>query len=261
MPDVTSTGRLAGKVVLITGSARGIGAAMARLFAAEGAAVAVTDILDELGEEMVATVVAAGGRALYEHLDVTSEPDWRRAIVRTERELGALDILVSNAFAYGAGQNQTTVGDMTPEQWRAGIEVNLTGPFLGLHAVLPGMRSRGRGTIVAIASAAGPDAALPGAPDYHAAKGGTAALIRNLVVSHAHEGIRANTLMVGATRTPILREEWVEDFARGWPIPRIAEPEEIAQAALFMASDESSYVTGANLYVDGGSTLPIAPMT
>lgn len=253
-------GRLEGKTALITGSARGIGAAIAQMYAAQGAAVLVSDILDELGADVAEQIAAQGGRAIYEHLDVTSEEDWERAVQRCERELGPIDVYVSNAFSYGAGQNQTLAADMTPAQFREGIEVNLIGPFLGLHALLPRMRNRGSGTIVAIASAAGPDACLPGAPDYHAAKGGTAALMRNVVVSHGHDGIRANSIMAGATRTPILREEWVEDFARGWPIPRIAEPDEIAWAAVFLASDESSYVTGANLYVDGGSILPISPL-
>lgn len=252
--------RLAGKVALVTGSARGIGASIARLFAGEGAAVLVTDILDDLGRETTAAIVASGGRAVYTSLDVTSEEQWAAAVRTCEEQLGPIDVLVSNAFSYGSGENRTLVGDMTPAQFRAGLEVNLVGPYLGLYAVLPGMRERGAGTVVAIASAAGPDAALPGAPDYHAAKAGTAALIRNLVVSHGHGGIRANTILAGATRTPILRTEAVEQFARGWPIPRIAEPDEIAWAAVFLASDESSYVTGANLYVDGGSVLPIAPL-
>jgi NAD(P)-dependent dehydrogenase (short-subunit alcohol dehydrogenase family) len=253
-------GRLADKVVIITGAARGIGASIATIFAGEGASVLVTDILDDLGSAVAEEISAAGGRAVYQHLDVRREQDWSTAVDCCEQRLGPIDVLVSNAFSYGAGQNRTLAGDMSPAQWREGLEVNLTGPFLGLHAVLPGMRARGRGTIVAIASAAGPDAALPGAPDYHAAKAGTAGLIRNVVVSHGHEGIRANTIMAGATRTPILREEEVREIARGWPIPRIAEPHEIAWAAVFLASDESSYVTGANLYVDGGSTLPIAPL-
>jgi NAD(P)-dependent dehydrogenase (short-subunit alcohol dehydrogenase family) len=260
MPGSLNGGRLDGKTALITGSARGIGAAIAQMFAAQGAAVLVSDILDDLGADVAGQITAQGGRAIYERLDVTSEEDWTRAVQRGERELGPIDVYVSNAFSYGAGQNQTLAGDMTPAQFREGIEVNLIGPFLGLHALLPGMLSRRNGTIVAIASAAGPDACLPGAPDYHAAKGGTVALMRNVVVSHGHDGIRANSIMAGATRTQILREEWVEDFARGWPIPRIAEPDEIAWAAVFLASDESSYVTGANLYVDGGSILPIAPL-
>jgi NAD(P)-dependent dehydrogenase (short-subunit alcohol dehydrogenase family) len=253
-------GRLEGKVVLITGAARGIGAAMARLFAAEGAAVFLTDIDDELGRETTAAIAAAGDRAIYEHLDVRSEEDWRAAVAICEKELGEVDVYVSNAMGYGAEGNWVKVGELTPREWRDGIDLNLTGFFLGLHALLPSMLRRGKGTVVALASAAGPDAALPGAPEYHAAKSGVAGTIRNLVVSHGQEGIRANTLMVGATRTPVLREEWVENFAKGWPIPRIAEPEEIAAAALFLASDESSYVTGANLYADGGSTLPIAPL-
>jgi 3alpha(or 20beta)-hydroxysteroid dehydrogenase len=259
MPATTGT-RLKGKVALVTGSARGIGASIARLFAGEGASVMVTDILDDLGRETTDAIVADKGRAVYQSLDVTSERDWTDAVAVCEQTLGPIDVLVSNAFSYGSGEGRTLVGDMSPSQFRTGLEVNLMGPYLGLHAVLPGMLARGGGTIVAIAAAAGPDAALPGAPDSHAAKAGTAALMRNLVVSRGHQGIRANTIMAGATRTAILRTELVEEVARGWPIPRIAEPDEIAWAAVFLASDESSYVTGVNLYVDGGSVLPIVPI-
>jgi 3alpha(or 20beta)-hydroxysteroid dehydrogenase len=253
-------GRLAGKVALITGSARGIGAEMARSFAGEGASVLVTDILDELGTETATAIAATGARALYQHLDVTAEDDWKLALERCERELGPIDVFVSNAFSYGA-DNSTKFTEMTLEQWRRGIEVNLTGPFLGARAVLPGMCERGRGSIIAIASVSGILQAFPKNPDYQAAKAGTAALMRNICVAYGQQGVRANTLLLSATRSPILPLKWAEQFMSGWPTPRPAEAEEVAMVALFLASDESSYINGVALPIDGGSVLPIAPPT
>jgi 3alpha(or 20beta)-hydroxysteroid dehydrogenase len=172
-------GRLAGKVALITGSARGVGAEIARKFADEGASVLVTDILDELGAQTSNAIAATGARAVYQHLDVTEEDDWRIGVELCERELGPIDVFVSNAFSYGA-DNSTKFTEMTLDQWQRGIDVNLTGPFLGVRAVLPGMCDRGRGSIIAIASVSGTMQAFPKNPDYQAAKAGTAALMRNL---------------------------------------------------------------------------------
>jgi 3alpha(or 20beta)-hydroxysteroid dehydrogenase len=253
-------GRLAGKVALITGSARGVGAEMARTFAQEGASVLVTDILDDLGAETAGAIAATGARCLYQHLDVTSEDDWQIGLQRCERELGPIDVFVSNAFSYGA-DNSTTFTEMTLEQWRRGIDVNLTGPFLGVRAVLPGMCERGRGSIIAIASVSGIIQAFPKNPDYQAAKAGTAALMRNVCVAYGQAGVRANTLLLSATRSPILPLKWAQQFMGGWPTPRPAEAEEVAMVAVFLASDESSYINGVSLPVDGGSVLPIAPAT
>jgi 3alpha(or 20beta)-hydroxysteroid dehydrogenase len=246
-------GRLTGKTALITGSARGVGAAIARAYAAAGAAVMVTDILDELGTETAREIAALGfGAAVYQHLDVTVESDWE--------ELGPLDVFVSNAFSYGA-DNSTQFVDMSLTQWRQGIEVNLTGPFLGTRAVLPGMIERGGGSIVAIASVSGTIQAFPKNPDYQAAKAGTAALMRNVCVAYGQAGVRANTMLLSATKSPILPVKWAQQFMGGWPTPRPAEPEEVAAVAVFLASDESSYVNGTAIPIDGGSVLPIAPST
>jgi 3alpha(or 20beta)-hydroxysteroid dehydrogenase len=254
-------GRLIGKTALITGSARGVGAAIARAYAAAGAAVMVTDILDELGAETAREIAALGaGAAVYQHLDVTVESDWEAAVERCEAELGPLDVFVSNAFSYGA-DNSTQFVDMSLAQWRQGIEVNLTGPFLGTRAVLPGMIERGGGSIVAIASVSGTIQAFPKNPDYQAAKAGTAALMRNVCVAYGQAGVRANTMLLSATKSPILPVKWAQQFMGGWPTPRPAEPEEVAAVAVFLASDESSYVNGTAIPIDGGSVLPIAPST
>jgi NAD(P)-dependent dehydrogenase (short-subunit alcohol dehydrogenase family) len=150
---------------------------------------------------------------------------------------------------------------MSLTQWRQGIEVNLTGPFLGTRAVLPGMIERGGGSIVAIASVSGTIQAFPKNPDYQAAKAGTAALMRNVCVAYGQAGVRANTMLLSATKSPILPVKWAQQFMGGWPTPRPAEPEEVAAVAVFLASDESSYVNGTAIPIDGGSVLPIAPST
>jgi NAD(P)-dependent dehydrogenase (short-subunit alcohol dehydrogenase family) len=143
--------------------------------------------------------------------------------------------------------------------------VNLTGPFFGMRAVLPTMRANREGSIVAISSSDGPDASLPRHAAYQASKAGTTALVRHLAVTYGHEGVRANSVHPGPIRTPILEQnpafiEAVNEVAAGFPIGRIAEPEEVAWVAVFLASDESSYVTAARYLVEGGSTATIAPV-
>jgi 3alpha(or 20beta)-hydroxysteroid dehydrogenase len=259
-PPQARASRLAGKNTIISGGARGLGATMARLFALEGASVLVTDILDELGEETAAAIRSEGGQAVYQRLDVTQEADWDAAVVRCAKEFGDVNVLVSNAFKFGG----PAVGDLTNEQWHSGIAVNLTGPFYGIRAVLPTMRRNRSGTIVAISSSDGGDASLPSHPEYQAAKAGTTALTRHVAVAYGAEGIRANAVHPGPIRTPILTETGfltiAEEVASGFPLGRIAEPEEVAWVALFLASEESSYVTGTKIVVDGGSTATIAPV-
>jgi 3alpha(or 20beta)-hydroxysteroid dehydrogenase len=252
--------RLQGKTALITGAARGLGASMARRFAAEGASVLVTDILDESGEQVAAEIREAGGAGAFQHLDVTREEDWAKALERCASEFSPVNVLVSNAFKFGGPM----VDAMPTDVWRESIEVNLTGPFFGIRAVLPVMLAAGGGTIVAITSTDGPDASLPIHADYQAAKAGTTALIRNIAVAYGSKGIRANTVHPGPIRTPILEQtgaiSMVEKIAEGFPLGRVAEPDEVANVALFLASDESSYVTGAKYVVDGGSTATITPV-
>jgi 3alpha(or 20beta)-hydroxysteroid dehydrogenase len=253
--------RLAGKHVIISGSARGLGASMARLFALEGAGVLVTDILDDLGEATAAAIRDEGGDAVYEHLDVTSPEQWETAVARCADAFGPVNVLVSNAFLFGG----PAVADISLDQWRAGVEVNLNGPFLGVRTVLAVMREHRDGTIVAISSSDGGDASLPSHPEYQAAKAGTTALMRHVAVTYGGEGIRANAVHPGPIRTPVLVENGaisaVESIAAGFPLGRVAEPDEVAQVALFLASDESSYVTGTKITVDGGSTATIVPVS
>jgi 3alpha(or 20beta)-hydroxysteroid dehydrogenase len=253
--------RLAGKNAIISGAARGLGASMARLFAEEEACVLVTDILDDLGEQTAAEIREAGGRALYQHLDVTQQADWEAAVRRCADEFGEVNVLVSNAFRFGG----PAVADLTLEEWRLGLEVNLTGPFLGIKAVLPTMRRNRNGSIVAISATDGGDASLPSHPEYQAAKAGTTALTRHVAVTYGREGIRANAVHPGPIRTPILTETGflavAEEVAAGFPIGRIAEPEEVAWAAVFLASDESSYVTATKIIVDGGSVATLIPVS
>jgi 3alpha(or 20beta)-hydroxysteroid dehydrogenase len=260
-PVSSARARLDGKRVIVTGAARGLGASIAQKFAGEGASVLLTDILDDSGEQVASAIRAVGGTAVYQRLDVTQEDHWANAIERCEAEFGSVNVLVSNAFKFGG----PLVDEMPTDVWRESIEVNLTGPFFGIRAVLPVMLANGGGTIVAITSTDGPDASLPIHADYQAAKAGTTALIRNVAVAYGRRGIRANTVHPGPIRTPILERTgaiaMVEKIAEGFPLGRIAEPDEVANVALFLASDESSYVTGSKYVVDGGSTATITPVT
>ena len=247
--------RLEGKVALISGAARGLGAEIGRLFAMEGASVLITDILDELGEQTAERIRGAGGLAVYQHLDVSSEEDWRAAVARAKSELGAVNVLVSNAYFF----NLAPILGEDPATWERSIAVNLTGHYHGFRAVLPGMIERGGGSIIAISSTNGADVAFPSQASYQAAKAGLVALVRHVAVTHGHEGVRANTIHPGPMRTAAITmaegfQEAVEQIASSFPLPRVPEPEEVAWAAVYLASDESSYTTGTRIVVDGGST-------
>jgi NAD(P)-dependent dehydrogenase (short-subunit alcohol dehydrogenase family) len=249
-------GRLDGRIALVSGSARGLGAAIADVFTREGAAVLVTDILDELGEATAQRLRDAGGTAAYQHLDVTQEADWKAAVERCATEFGrAPDVFVSNAFLWAPG----TVADVAVEDWTRGLGVNLTGPFLGIRAVLPAMRAQGRGSIVTVGSSMGGEVAAPDFAGYQAAKAGLTALARHVAVTYGKEGVRANAIHPG----PMYTEGMVEvDFigpmehiASSFPLARVGTPEEVAWSAVFLASDESSYITGTAVIPDGGSSI------
>ncbi len=253
--------RLDGKIALITGAARGVGGEMmgiggvaARLFAREGAAVAVSDVDIEGAARTAAEIQDEGGSAIALELDVTDEVQWIAALRDVRDQLGAPTVLVNNAgIAELAGVEETTV-----EQWSRHEAVLSRGPWLGTKHAIPGMREAGGGSIVNVSSIHG----ITGSPTlaaYHAAKGAVRAFTKMAAIQYAPEGIRVNSVHPGYTMTPLARGGF-EDPVIGplvlsrIPMARFAKPEEIAAGILFLASDESSYMTGAELVIDGGVT-------
>ncbi|MGH2888699.1 MAG: SDR family NAD(P)-dependent oxidoreductase [Solirubrobacteraceae bacterium] len=245
-------GRLDGKIALITGAARGMGAAEARLFAAEGAAVAVCDVRDELAEAVAGEINQAGGRAQAVRLDVRSEEQWAAVTGRVWEELGGLDILVNNAGIDAAPQDAAATA---LEDWDAVIAVNQTGSFLGIKHAVPLMRRRGGGAIVQVSSTfAVRGVAMLAA--YTASKGAVAALARHAAIAYAADNIRVNSIHPGLIDTPMIDQALPgnRDVIAATPLARLGRPEEIARAVLFLASDDASYITGASLFADGGYT-------
>jgi 3alpha(or 20beta)-hydroxysteroid dehydrogenase len=253
----SSSGRLTGKIAIVTGAARGVGRSICELFTREGAAVLMLDIRDELGEQAARDIAAQGGRAVYMHVDVRDREAWQAALERCEAEFGYPNVLVNNAFKYV----HPAILDITTEQWQESLDINLTGPFHGIQVVLPGMVERGDGTLVTISSSNGNEIALATQVGYQAAKAGLTSLTRHVAVAHGKDGIRANSIHPGPIAGPMLEEEGFLEpakfIASGFPIARLAEPEEIALAAVYLASDESGYVTGTALVIDGGSVTTI----
>jgi len=248
-------GRLDGKVALISGGARGQGAAEARLFAQEGAMVVIGDVLDVEGTRVAVEIAEAGGDALYVHLDVTSEEDWRDAIEGAVSKFGKLNVLVNNAGIWRRGR----VEDTTVEDWDAILDVNAKGVFLGTKLAIAEMRKAGGGSIINISSTAG----LVGGPRstaYTASKGAVRLLTKATAVQYGKEGIRANSIHPGPIDTAMIHEIWQgdeqtreESIART-VLGRVGTPEDVAYGALFLASEESSFMTGSELVIDGGIT-------
>lgn len=249
--------RLENKVALITGGASGIGLESARLFSREGARVVVVDVNDDAGQAAVEELRAAGGEAVYVHADVAEAAGSAAMIEAAEGAFGRLDVLFNNAGISHAGDGDATA--TAEEVWDLTMRINLKGVFLGCKHGIPALRRAGGGSIintasfVAILGAATPQVA------YTASKGGVLAMTRELATIHAREKIRVNALCPGPVRTELLMkildtEEKRQRRLVHVPIGRFAEAREIAQAALFLASDESSYVTGATFLVDGGIT-------
>jgi NAD(P)-dependent dehydrogenase (short-subunit alcohol dehydrogenase family) len=247
---MVTSGRLDGRIAIVSGGARGIGAAIAGRFALEGASVVITDLRDELGHETAASLA----NGTYVHADVTSEGDWERVVHECRAQFGPPDILVSNAFA----STMCTIEDETRAGWDQTIAVTLTGAFLGMRATIPQMRERGRGVIVVISSTHGGNVAIPVQAAYQAAKAGLTALARNAAVTYARDNIRANAIHPGPIRTPLVEDLGMVDeqqrIAQALPLGRVAMPAEVASAALYLASDEAAYVTGTALVIDGGYT-------
>jgi len=244
------------KTALVVGAANGIGRATALAFAAAGAAVACADVEEPGARATAAEIEKGGARALPVHLDVTRSASCRAAIAAVVERLGGLDVLL-----YGAADSDAaaTVLEMDEAAWDRVVSVNLTGAFLVLKAALPAMIARGGGSIILIASQLG-RVASPGRPAYCATKGALIQLAKVLAADHASQGIRANTISPGAVETRRMLRRWKDmDEARRMMGPkhllgRLGRPEEIARAAVYLASDASSFVTGSDLLIDGGYT-------
>ena len=247
--------RLQGKVAIITGGARGQGEAEARMFTREGAKVVFGDVLDDEGRRVEAEVAAAGGEAVYVRLDVTDEDSWREAVGTAVSRFGKVDILVNNAgiASWNAGD------DASVAEWDRLMEVNAKGVFLGTKAVIPAMRAAGGGSIINISSISGMVGQTNIHPGYNASKGAVRILTKSTAVQHAAEGIRCNSIHPGPVKTPMTERswsnpEWLQATERRTPLGRYAEPDEIAYGVLFLASDESSFMTGSEVVIDGGMT-------
>ena len=245
-------GRLSGKVALISGAARGMGESEARLFAREGAQVVLGDILADQGRAAVENIAQQGGSATFVPLDVTREQDWQRAVETAEQTYGRLDILVNNAGIV----RMAPLDETGLEAWNEVIGVNQTGVFLGMKHAVPAMRRAGGGSIVNISSIAGL-IGLPNIPAYQASKGAVRLLTKNAAVQYATDKIRVNSVHPGRIETPMtapLAPERREMLLRLTPLGRDGTAEEVAYGVLYLASDESSYVTGTELVIDGGYT-------
>jgi len=249
--------RLDGKVALITGGTSGIGRATAVLFAREGADVAITGRDESRGAAVVAEVVAAGGEGIFVRADVRSAEDCARSVTRTVEAFGRLDILFNNAGVYVAND----VLGCDEDEWDLQVDTSLKGAYLMSRAALPTMIAQGSGSIVHCSSGWGLVGGAKGAA-YCAAKGGMVLLTKSMAIDHGPQGIRVNAVCPGDTETPMEHEDarnqgmtWEEYLAfatEGRPLPRMGQPDEVAQAVLFLASDESSFVTGVAFPVDGG---------
>lgn len=240
--------RLKDKIALITGGARGQGAAEAKLFAEEGATVVVTDLLDGEGERLAGEINTSQGRAVYLHLDVTSPSGWENVVTRVDQDFGGLDILINNA---GINIRQM-LADMKIDEWDTLLEVNLKGPLLGIRACAPLMKKRGGGSIVNVGSLAG----LMGHPTtgYSAAKWGLRGLTKSAAMDLVGDNIRVNAMHPGLVETPIIDKDspFFRELVAMTPMHRPGHVDELAKVALFLASDDSSFITGADIPVDGG---------
>ena len=253
--------RLEGKVALISGAASGVegdlmgfGGAAARLFAREGAKVVLTDINQESGQQTAAQINESGGEATFLRLDVTNEQDWIDAVRATVSSYGRLDILVNNA---GTGARYT-VEDTTEEVWDTQMNIHAKGTFLGTKHAIPEMRKVGGGSIINVSSIYG----LVGSDTstaYHAAKGAIRLFTKSAAIQYAKENIRVNSVHPGYALTPLTQQgyanpEYLERILSRIPMGRVGTADDIAYGMLYLASDESSFVTGSELVIDGGTT-------
>src|SRR4051795_13490837 len=249
--------RLEGKVALITGASSGIGRESALLFAREGAQVVVADVSDAGGAAVVAEIEAAGGAAVYVHADVSNAADAEGMVRAAEEHFGKLDVLFNNAgIMHSDDDNAITTEESV---WDLTMNINLKGVFLGCKYGIPALRRAGGGSIINVASFVALMGAATPQIAYTASKGGVLSMTREIAVEFARQNIRANALCPGPVETPLLAELLADPARRERrlvhiPIGRLGRAEELAKAALFLASDDASFMTGAALVVDGGIT-------
>jgi NAD(P)-dependent dehydrogenase (short-subunit alcohol dehydrogenase family) len=243
--------RLAGKVAIISGAASGMGAATARMFAREGAKVVIADVLEHEGRQVASAI---GDSARFEKLDVTSEADWGAVVAATVGAFGKLDALVNNAGISGSAEQDF----YSTEAWHRIMGINATGVFFGIKHAVPAMRAAGGGSIVNLSSIAGIIGSEHVHMAYNASKAAVRLMTKSVAVQHAKDGIRANSVhpgimpamrTSGRTADPAIRAERMKVI----PMRRPGEVDEVAYAVLFLASDESSYITGSEIHVDGGA--------
>ncbi len=240
-----------GKVAIVTGASSGIGKAAATLFAAQGASVVLIARRRRPLDQLACYIEERGGRAIAIAGDVTEERTHQQAVAAAQSEFGGLHIAFNNAGLVGA---MKPLAEITPLEWSEALAVNLTAAFLGARTQIPAMLEQGAGALVFTSSFVGNSVGLPGMGAYAAAKAGLMGLVRGIAADYGAAGIRANALLPGGTATEMAgdaaQREWAADLHA---MKRIAEPEEIAQAALFLASDMASFVSGSALWADGGN--------
>ena len=250
-------GRLNGKVAIITGSGGGQGEAAAKLFAAEGAKVVVSDVNDEGGTAVVGAIEADGGSAIYQHADVSRADDVEALVSRATSHYGQLDILYNNAAIWSGRDIDNFVTALEEENWDRIIGINLKGIYLCCKFGIPALIASGGGSVINTSSVAGIMGSRNATHAYSASKGGVVSLTRAMAMSYARDNVRVNAICPGGVDTPMVAsmmntEQRAERFAASHPLGRMGTPEDIAYYALYLASDESSWVTGTVVPIDGG---------